>query len=143
MPAMLTCQHLDAELIGMTRMNPRRLQLREAKRRQRARERAAGIRTFELRLPGEQVERLRIAMADPAFRSQLEAVLPEFVIDLQDYPALRELAWNRETRWIAGADALRLYERNWRHVDRDHLTKDEVVLIDRLKNRFGGGHLNV
>jgi len=59
-----------------------------------------------------------------------------------DYPELARLAWNRDpSRPIAGAEALSLYEANWRHVDPTALTAAERALIDTLAARFGGGHL--
>lgn len=58
------------------------------------------------------------------------------------WPELARLAWNRDTsRPIPGAEALELYERNWRHVDREALTHEERALIQALAERYGGGHL--
>ncbi|WDR04395.1 hypothetical protein PSQ19_12745 [Devosia algicola] len=34
----------------------------------------------------------------------------------------------------------RLYERNWRHVDADHLTTEEADLIEDLTQEFGHGY---
>ncbi len=60
------------------------------------------------------------------------------------FPELALLAWNRDPeRPIPGAEALSLYERNWRHVDTARLTEAEATLIRRLAERFGGGHLLV
>lgn len=57
------------------------------------------------------------------------------------YPELARLAWNRDpTRPIPGAEALSLYEANWRHVDRDAVGAEEAALIRALTERFGGGH---
>lgn len=57
------------------------------------------------------------------------------------YPELARLAWNRDpARPIAGAEALSLYEANWRHVDRDALGEAETALIRALTERYGGGH---
>lgn len=59
-----------------------------------------------------------------------------------DFPELRLLAWNRDvTRPISPEDAFALYERNWRFVDKAHLTAEEEQLIQDLKNAFGGGHM--
>ena len=58
------------------------------------------------------------------------------------WPELARLAWNRDpTRPIPGAEALDLYEANWRHVDRSALTRAERDLIRALADRFGHGHL--
>ena len=59
-----------------------------------------------------------------------------------DYPELARLAWNRDaSRPIDGAEALSLYEANWRHVEAAALSFEERALIDALVARFGGGHL--
>ena len=113
----------------------RAAQLREAKRRQRERQRHAGIVPVQLELPAEQAERLRAARRAPTFAADLDAFLDEAVIDLQAWPALRELAWNRRDRWIPAEEALALYERNWRFVDTGRLDPAERQLIERLRAR--------
>jgi hypothetical protein len=118
-------------------------QLRLAKRRQRERERVAGITKLELPLRAPDAERLRVAMTDPGFREAVAALVDEYVVDIGEWPALRELAWNRVDRWIPAGEAFALYERNWRHVDRDALQERERTFIARLAERFGGGHLDV
>jgi hypothetical protein len=62
---------------------------------------------------------------------------------MHEWPTLRSLAWNRSDRWIPAEEALALYERNWRFVEPTRLNQEEADLIDRLKNHFGGGVLNV
>lgn len=58
-----------------------------------------------------------------------------------DFPELGLLAWNRDpTRPIGRREAFELYERNWRHVDAEHLTVAEARLIDELTQEFGRGH---
>jgi hypothetical protein len=58
------------------------------------------------------------------------------------WPELARLAWNRDPALpIPGAEALDLYEANWRHVDRGALTPAEHALIQALADRYGGGHL--
>jgi len=65
-------------------------------------------------------------------------------IRLADYPQLKELAWQlKGVEDLAPREALDLYERNWRHVDRAALTPRETELIDALTRRFGGGRLLV
>ena len=118
-------------------------QIRLAKRVQRAREREAGIAAVELRLPCRQAERLRVAIGTARFGQALDTFLEDVVLDLDDWPKLRELAWNRADHWIPAEDALAVYERNWRFVDVDELSQAEADLIDRLKRRYGGGVLNV
>jgi len=65
------------------------------------------------------------------------------VVQIDDYPQLAQLAWNRAIRDITGEDALALYEANWRFVEQDELTARETALIDRLKKKYGHGVLNV
>ena len=118
-------------------------QLRAAKRAQRQRERRAGLTTIELRLPVTQAERLRAAVNLPGFKPALDQFLQDIVLDIDQWPTLRELAWNRAVRWIPAEEALALYERNWRFVQPQQLTQAESDLINHLKHRFGGGMLNV
>lgn len=117
-------------------------QLRQAKRRQRARQQGAGIVHVQLELPAEQANKLRAARREPRFTAALEAFLDEAVVDLRAWPALRELAWNRRDRWIPAQEALALYERNWRFVDEHRLDPTEARLIERLRARHGGGAMN-
>lgn len=60
-----------------------------------------------------------------------------------DYPQLRQLAWHRHEGTLTGEEALALYERNWRHVDRTALTPAERELIAHLVKRHGKGALLV
>lgn len=115
----------------------RATQLREAKRRQRARQRRAGIVAVQLELPVAQAERLRAARQAPGFRRALDAFLDAAVVDLHAWPGLRELAWNRRDRWIPADEALALYERNRRFLDEATLGRDERDLIARLRGRRG------
>jgi hypothetical protein len=129
---------------GRPRTSPltRAEQLRIAKRAQRERERHAGLAAVQLRLPAEQAERLQAAVHAPRFRKVLDEFLQEVVVDVNQLPTLRELTWNRTDRWIPAEDALALYERNWRFIEPQLLTREEAALIDRLKTRFGSGVMN-
>ena len=65
-------------------------------------------------------------------------------INVNDYPQLRQLCWNRpDDAVVDGETALVLYERNWRFVDRDAITPREQELLDRLVADYGNGHLMV
>jgi transcriptional regulator with XRE-family HTH domain len=65
-------------------------------------------------------------------------------IRLRDYPQLKKLAWQlHDVDEIAPREALDLYERNWRHVDRAALSEGEAALIDALSREIGGGRLLV
>lgn len=64
-------------------------------------------------------------------------------VNITEYPQLRMIAWNRSDNLIEGEEALALYERNWRYVDREQLTAAEQQLIDRLIVQYGNGVFNV
>ena len=65
-------------------------------------------------------------------------------IRLRDYPQLKRLAWQLQgVDEVTPTEALGLYERNWRHVDRAQLSEREAELIDALSRRLGGGRLLV
>jgi hypothetical protein len=72
----------------------------------------------------------------------MDRLLDELVLDMERWPRLRELAWNRKDRWIPAPEALSLYERNWRFIEGEPIGEDEAELIERLKARYGGGLLN-
>jgi hypothetical protein len=65
------------------------------------------------------------------------------MINVDDYPNLALIAWNRRQRTIEEAEALALYEANWRLVDLSNLTSEEQALIDRLVRDHGKGVLLV
>ena len=65
------------------------------------------------------------------------------MINVDDYPNLSLIAWNRERRLITEEEALALYEANWRLVDVVNLTAEEQALIDRLVRTHGKGVLLV
>jgi len=65
-------------------------------------------------------------------------------IQLRDFPQLKKLAWQLQgVDEITPQDALDLYERNWRHLDRAALSHHEAVLIDALSRELAGGRLLV
>ena len=65
-------------------------------------------------------------------------------LNIADYPQLKLIAWNRfQNDLIEEDEALALYERNWRQVDREALTDKEHQLIERLVIQFGNGVLHV
>lgn len=121
----------------------RAAQLRHAKRRQRQRERTSGLSVYPVKLPDADVARLRAGMADAEFVSRLRRFLQHEIVDSRSFPALHALCWNRRQPYLIRKDAFALYERNWRHVDRDGLTDAERDLIDDLAREFGQGLLNV
>ncbi len=65
-------------------------------------------------------------------------------VRLADYPQLKKLAWQLHgVDEITPSEALVLYERNWRHVERAALSEREAGLIDLLSRKLGGGRLLV
>lgn len=66
------------------------------------------------------------------------------MVRLDDYPQLRQLAWNRPAATVLDdAEALALIEAQWRLLDPDSLTAEEWSLIDRLRREVGAGVLLV
>ena len=66
-------------------------------------------------------------------------------IRLDDYPQLRELAWQvgDGAEILSPREALGLYERNWRHVRPETLEPKERALLDALRRTFGAESLRV
>jgi len=59
-------------------------------------------------------------------------------INLDDYPQLKQLAWQVQgTDALKPAEALSIYERNWRHVETSALEQQEQKLIEALRLAFG------
>jgi hypothetical protein len=125
-----------------TRVEQRREQLRSAKRAQRDRQRLANVVDVQLALPARVAAKLAAARHAPRFVEALEEALDRMVVRLADYPALRDLAWNRSEELIPAREAFQLYERNWRLLDRAALDRREADLIARLKTEFGHGEIN-
>jgi hypothetical protein len=121
----------------------RREQLRQAKRAQRGRDREAGLVLCQVKLRPETAEKLRRAIAIAGFEDTLARFLDQSLVDVQAYPNLKLLCWNRAERFIPAADAFSLYERNWRFVDEKTLLPAERELIERLTQTHGAGLLNV
>jgi hypothetical protein len=121
----------------------RREQLRLAKRAQRARERAAGVVVVPLKLAAPDAERLRAAVARPEFARELRALLDDTLIEVAAFENLAALCWNRRERYLGAEEAFRLYERNWRLVDKRRMKPAERALIEDLAARYGNGVLNV
>ena len=88
---------------------------------------------------------LRLDIAEPtppAGRAGRDAAMPRR-IRIDDYPQLRRIAWQRRGGELTPAEALNLYERNWRHVDTAALDAHERALVDGLVATLGKGQLLV
>ena len=121
----------------------RQEQLRLAKRAQRAREREAGLVVVPLRLAARDAARARAALRRPEFMDRLAGLLAEELSEVAAFENLAALCWNRRDRYLGAEEAFRLYERNWRLVDRRRMQPAERALIERLAARYGNGVLNV
>ncbi len=65
-------------------------------------------------------------------------------IRLADYPMLREVAWSTDQEVeLTPHEAFALYERNWRHIDREAMSRRERDLVERLTKTVGKGVLLV
>lgn len=66
---------------------------------------------------------------------------PERIVP-DDFPQLRLLVWSRDPKHdLSAAEAFALYERNWRFIDKAHLTEQETRLIAQLTQTYGRGRM--
>lgn len=86
---------------------------------------------------------LRAGLGIPGFEEELREYLVNTIVDVEQFPNLKLLCWNRKGSYLTNREAFGLYERNWRFVDVARLDDRERALIDRLAERFGNGVLNV
>jgi transcriptional regulator with XRE-family HTH domain len=69
---------------------------------------------------------------------------PGSAVHVADYPQLRQIAWQlSDDTKLTEAEALHLYERNWRHVDQSAMDKREREFLQRLIDTWGHGTLLV
>lgn len=65
-------------------------------------------------------------------------------IRVSDYPELRRLTWQMGAdEVLTPAEALSVYERNWRHVDVEAMPPGERALLRALEEHVAGGRLLV
>ncbi|CAM3965849.1 hypothetical protein VRRI112168_08070 [Vreelandella rituensis] len=58
----------------------------------------------------------------------------------ENYPELRLICWSILTdEPIEERVAWEIYERNWRYVYQNWLSKEEKTLIERLREKYGNG----
>jgi transcriptional regulator with XRE-family HTH domain len=119
-----------AESAGLSRVTLHRIERGEASVTMGAYFSVAAVLGLEFALVDPSVPRAALALPDR--------------IRIADYPALRRLAWQMsEDTELTPQAALNLYERNWRHVDRDSLSASERSFVRQLADAFGGGRLLV
>ena len=114
-------------------------QLSRAKRAQREREGKSGQTEARIRLPKALAQRLLFAARQPGFIDTLTKALDAEIVEVERYPQLAILCWNRQGRFLPAEDAWSLYERNWRFVEAERLEPSERQLIETLSLRFGSG----
>ena len=74
----------------------------------------------------------------------LSVTSPPESVRLAEFPQLKRLAWQlRGVSELSAADALNLYERNWRHIDHSAMQPAERALVQSLVGHLGGGRLLV
>ncbi len=121
-----------AEAAGLSRVTLHRIERGEPSVALGLVQRAAAALGLQLRLADMQ--------AGPALRGE---ALPER-LRLAELPELRRLAWQLgPDAELTPRQALDLYERNWRHLDRTALTPHERAVLDSLVHGVGGGRLLV
>lgn len=88
---------------------------------------------------------LEIQVGDVAVApAKAEMPLAPQRIRLADYPQLKRLAWHAPVLTeLTPAEALSLYERHWRHLDRDALDPKERALLEALTHQEAKGRLLV
>ncbi|MEQ8692190.1 MAG: hypothetical protein RIC89_15305 [Pseudomonadales bacterium] len=123
-------------------MDQRRRQLRQAKQRQRERDRAAGLVLYQTKLPENLARRLKAGLNIPGFRKMFKVFLQTELVEIADFPQLHQLCWNLHTEFLTRADALAIYERNWRLVDQQTLEPAEREFIAELIEDLGDGVVN-
>lgn len=88
------------------------------------------MESLGLRLQGRSNEESDAKIPPPIRAIPLE-------IPLADYPQLRSLCWHiRGLSSLSPIDALEIYERNARHIDKDAMPEHEHVLLQNLKQAF-------
>ncbi|MBS2025063.1 MAG: helix-turn-helix domain-containing protein [Deltaproteobacteria bacterium] len=121
-----------AEAAGMSRVTLHRIERGEPSV-------AAGAYANLIAALGAELE-----LAEARTHSTHAAAKLPATLRVADYPQLRKLAWQRRRiAELSPGEALSLYERNWRHVDREKLGERERALIQALAEVLGGGQLLV
>lgn len=73
----------------------------------------------------------------------IEAAMPS-AVRVADYPQLQRAAWHLAAdATLTPGEALGVYERNWRHLDRQAMDEREAALLEALIRGPGKGHLLV
>ena len=124
-----------AESAGISRMTLNRIERGEASVTMGAYLNVASVLGLNIELldPNQQKE-----------ASKLPEINNKTQIRLSDYPQLKKLAWPiKKEDTITPQEALNLYKRNWRHIDKKNLDSRERELIQKLLAFLGRKRLLV
>ena len=61
------------------------------------------------------------------------------LIARKSYPALDCILWDTKADKVTEETAFHLYEKRWKFIQQDKLTREEKTLIERLTNIIGHG----
>lgn len=125
-----------AQAAGMSRMTLHRIEGGEASVTMGAYMNAAAALGLELGISP-------VDTATKALAPDVQMQLPAH-IRLADYPQLKQLAWQvHGIDELTPAEALGIYERNWRHLDQNAIEPPELRLIDALREAGDKGRIDV
>lgn len=86
---------------------------------------------------------LQLPAANPPASTNAQESIPT-KIKLDEFPQLRQLAWQiHGTETLTPLEARDIYERNWRHLDKNKLEDRERQLIYALREGLGGDFSDV
>ena len=86
---------------------------------------------------------LQLPAANPPASTNAQESIPT-KIKLDEFPQLRQLAWQiHGTETLTPLEARDIYERNWRHLDKNKLEDRERQLIHALRDGLGGDFSDV
>ena len=86
---------------------------------------------------------LQLPEANPPASTNAEESIPT-KIKLDEFPQLRQLAWQiHGTETLTPLEARDIYERTWRHLDKNKLEDRERQLIHALREGLGGDFSDV
>ena len=126
-----------AEASGMSRVTLHRIERGEPSVAMAAYMNAIAALGLELEVVNPQTR--RGAPLGNSDKPRLPATL-----SLEGFPQLKRLAWQLHgVDDLSPAEALSLYERNWRHIDPAGLEPAERALVQALADQSGGGRLLV
>ena len=136
-----------AEAAGMSRVTLHRIERGEASVAMAAYFSATAALGLELQVvtPPERSRGGRVdPIAPPAPPAPPASPTLPATIRLADYPQLERLAWQQHGLVeVSPAEALSLYERNWRHVDLQAMDLHEHALVKALARELSAGRLLV